>query len=329
MSSLSERRLLPPIPAPRRVTDSPETTDSPGTTELPGATDLPGARSLPGPPHLPGAVDLSRAAETDATGTGAVPPQSRNRVLAHTAVAAAQHVLLERYRLASPEEAFALLRQASQTHNVKLHTLADALAGSPPPPPGAARWFPGRARHGSPPLPGLDLDRHARTQHGAVLRAALHKALHVAGTSMGNLQLAEGGVLRLEKHSGLPRRFTDFFAFVEDSTTSCALAARRHDQVTVRDVATATVFDEASRQVILDAGSRACHSVPLLTEEGRLAGVVSTHHARPLSDLSQVQYDALDKLGRVVGRWLSWHRRTLVLDALEHLHASGIAAAGA
>ncbi|MFQ6148118.1 ANTAR domain-containing protein [Streptomyces seoulensis] len=295
MSSLSERRLPAPAPAARRGTD---------------ATDAPGA--------------ASEAAPADAA-----PSHSRNRLLAHATVAAAQSVLVERYRLASPEEAFALLRQASQTHNVKLHTLADALASSPPPPDGAAVWFPGRARHGSPPLPDLELDRHASTQHGAVLKAALHRALAVTGTSMGNLQLAEGGVLRMEKHAGLPRRFTDFFTFVDHATTSCSQAARRQCQVTVRDVATAPVFDEASRQVILDAGSRACHSVPLLTDGGRLAGIVSTHHARPLSDLPRAQYEALEKMGRTVGRWLSWHRRTLVLDALEHLHGAARAAVGA
>ncbi|MGF1238220.1 ANTAR domain-containing protein [Streptomyces sp. 2-6] len=268
---------------------------------------------------------LSRPAP-DPGGTDGVPPHSRNRLLAHSTVAAAQSVLLERYRLASPEEAFTLLRQASQTHNVKLHTLADAVAASPPPRPGAAEWFPGRARHGSPPLPELELDRHASTQHGAVLKAALHRALTVTGTPMGNVQLAEGGVLRLEKHSGLPRPFTDFFAFVDHDTTSCSLAAREQRQVTVRDVATASVFDEASRRVILDAGSRACHSVPLLTEEGRLAGVVSTHHDRPLTGLTRAQHDALGTMGSAVGRWLSWHRRTLVLDALEHLHAAAVGA---
>jgi hypothetical protein len=76
---------------------------------------------------------------------------------------------------------------------------------------------------------------------------------------MGNVQLAEGGMLRLEKHAGLNRYFTDFFAFVEDSTTSCAQAAQQRQQITVNDVESADIFDDASRHAILQAGSRTAH----------------------------------------------------------------------
>ncbi|MFF8595037.1 GAF and ANTAR domain-containing protein [Streptomyces sp. NPDC015220] len=279
------------------------------------------------PPTAARAVPDAATATATATGTEATPQQSHNRLIARATVAAAQTVLVERYRLSSPAEAFALLRQTSQLHNVKLHTLADALTAASPPAPGAAQWFPGRARHGSPPLPGLGLDQHARAQHGAVLKAALDRALTITGTTMGNVQLAEGGLLRMAKHAGLSSRFTDYFAFVEQSTTSCAEAARQRTPVTVGDVATAPVFDETSRRVILEAGSRACHSVPLLTGEGRLVGVVSTHHARPLSGLTGAQHGALERMAGLVGRWLCWHRRTLVLDALEHLHGTATAVA--
>ncbi|MFE8948549.1 hypothetical protein [Streptomyces sp. NPDC007856] len=50
--------------------------------------------------------------------------------------------------------------------------------------------------------------------------------------------------------------------------------------MTIRDVASATVFDEDSRHVILHAGSRACHSVPLLYERGALLGVISSSTSR-------------------------------------------------
>ncbi|MFE9662506.1 ANTAR domain-containing protein [Streptomyces sp. NPDC005955] len=249
----------------------------------------------------------------------------RNRTLARGAVAAAEDVLLERYRLASPQEAFALLRAASQRHNVKLHTLADAVVRVPGPAPGAQVWFPGRARNVPPPLPWR-IDGDGQVKLPAVLRGALHRVLEITGTDMGNVQLAEGGVLRMAAHTGLDRQFTDYFAFVEGPTTSCAHAARERRQVTVREVGTEELFDEDSRRVILRAGSRACHSVPLVSPLGALVGMVSSHHSRPLAGPSPGQLGALQETGTAVGRWLSWYRRTTVLDALEHLHAGATGA---
>ncbi|EGX58156.1 hypothetical protein SZN_19320, partial [Streptomyces zinciresistens K42] len=248
----------------------------------------------------------------------------RNRMLARSAVSAAEGILMERYGLPAPADGFELLRNCSQKHNIKLHTLADAVVRVPGPDHGAPRWFPGRARSGPPGLAGVapaaDADP-ATASKGAALGAALTRALEVMETDMGNVQLAESGLLRLDRHRGLDRQFTDYFAFVEDGTTACAQAATERAQVLVRDVARAEVFDETSRRVILHAGSRACHSVPVLDERGALLAVISSHHARPLAGLSRSRHTALDTGAAALGRWLSWHRRTLVLDALEELHA--------
>lgn len=51
-----------------------------------------------------------------------------------------------------------------------------------------------------------------------------------------------------------------------------AQAASARRQITVRDVGTATVFDEAPRQAILQTGSRAAHSVPPDHRQGPRAG---------------------------------------------------------
>jgi GAF domain-containing protein len=227
--------------------------------------------------------------------------------------------------LADPRDSFELLRRTSQRFNIKLHTLADAVAHVSGPPPGAGLWFPRRARYSPPPLPGLGVEGVERRHHGAVLRAALRRMLHITDTEMGNVQLAENGLLRLEKHTGLNQKFTDFFTFVQDSTTACAQAAQEHRQVTVKDVAVADVFDDDSRHAILQAGSRGVHSLPLTSPSGAVLGMASSHHERPLPDLTQAQLAALETLGAQVGRWLLWHRHTVVLDALEHLHAAGSA----
>ncbi|GGS24242.1 transcription antitermination regulator [Streptomyces aureoverticillatus] len=250
----------------------------------------------------------------------------RNRQLAHACVARAQDVLIDRYRLTSPQAAFDLLRRTSQRMNLKLHTLADAVIRVPGPDADAALWFPGRARYSPPPLPDEVAEEAGDASHGAVLKGTLRRVLHVTQAGMGNVQLAERGMLRLEKHTGLSREFTEFFAFVEDSTTSCAQAAAESRQVTLNDVAVADVLDEDSRRTILRAGSRACHSLPLAVRGGPVLGVVSSHHELPLTGFTRAQLSELEAVGEQVGRWLAWHRHTRVLDALEYLHAAATAA---
>ncbi|MEU3856572.1 ANTAR domain-containing protein [Streptomyces sp. NPDC028722] len=251
---------------------------------------------------------------------------ARNRLFGHAGVSRAQDVLLARYALASAKEAFVLLRDTSQRFNIKLHTLAEAVVRTPAPDHDTALWFPGRARHSPPPLTGIALDRGARSSQGAVLKALLNRVLSLTQTSMGNVQLAGGGRLHLARHTGLNKYFTDFFAFVDTPTTACSQAAAERRQVTVADVATAAVFDDASRYAILQAGSRAAHSVPLVSRAGAVLGMVSSHHERPLRGLTGAQLAALERIGTDAGRWLSWHRSTVVLDALEHLHATATAA---
>ncbi|MFJ9023427.1 ANTAR domain-containing protein [Streptomyces sp. NPDC102259] len=246
----------------------------------------------------------------------------RNRLYGHAGVTRAEGVLLQRYGLGSTDEAFALLKAASQQFNIKLSTLADAVVRTPAPDPDAELWFPGRVRRGPPALPGLPVERGHGTSQGAVVSAALQRVLSITQTPMGNVQLSEKGRLRLARHTGLNRYFCDFFAFVDAPTTSCAQAAGQRRQVTVRDVESAPVFDEASRHAILQAGSRAAHSVPLVNRLGVPLGMVSSHHERPLKGFTHAELAALRQTGSDVGRWLAWHWNTVVLDALEQLHAA-------
>ncbi|MEU7283632.1 ANTAR domain-containing protein [Streptomyces sp. NPDC045431] len=244
--------------------------------------------------------------------------QARNRPL----IAQAQGILRERYRLADAEAAFALMQSASQRFNVKLRTLAEAVVRLARPDHGAERWFPGRARRPAPSLDLLAIDDAARAHRSAVLQATLSQTLAVTATDMGNVQIGDHatGGLWLEKHAGLSEEFVSFFQYVGDDGTACAQAARDMAQVTVRDVGTAPVFTEEARQAVLDAGSRSVHSVPLVSD-GRCIGMVSAHFARPIQELHAAQLKALDRTGRQVGRWLDWYDRTVVLDALEYLHA--------
>ncbi|MFF4314930.1 GAF domain-containing protein [Streptomyces sp. NPDC001507] len=246
----------------------------------------------------------------------------RNRKLARAGVARAERLLVSSYRLSSEQEAFDLLRSASQRFNVKLHTLAETAVHLPAPRPGDSSWVPDRPRPAAPPLPVLRADGRRLTDDSAVLKTAMQRTLHITGAEMGNVQLVQNGMLRMEHHTGLNGLFTDYFTFVAASTTSCAQAAEQSRQVTVEDVAASDAFDEDSRRAILQTGSRACHSAPLLSPRGTVIGMISSHHDRPLDPLTADRSAALDQLGRQVGRWLVWHRNTAVISALNHLHTT-------
>jgi hypothetical protein len=256
--------------------------------------------------------------------------QLRARTEGRTLTAQAQGVLRERYRLPDAESAFALLQRSSQQYNVKLRTLADAVVSVGRPDDREPLWFPRRVRHAEPPLGFRTGDGPGRGNRGEAMAAVLDRVLDVVGTGMGNVQLADRrtGGLHMEKHTGLTPDFVDFFAYVDGDGTSCALAARNAAQVTVRDVATDPVFAESAREAILRAGSRACHSVPLTAVSGLCLGMVSAHLDRPIGELTPAQTKELQAVGEEGGRWLAWYDHTVVLDALEHLHALGRARAG-
>ncbi|MER5432550.1 ANTAR domain-containing protein [Streptomyces sp. NPDC002588] len=249
----------------------------------------------------------------------------RARVRAHPLISQAQGMLQERYALAGAAEAFALLRRSSQRFNVKMRTLAGALVTTPRPDERTVLWFPRRVRRPEPDLGFMPRDSAGGRSRGAVLGAVLNRTLAVVGTDMGNVQTVDrvGGGLRIERHTGLTDEFIDFFEYVDEEGTSCAKAARDVAQVTVSDVENDPVFTEPAREAILAAGSRACHSVPLTSSAGLCVGMVSAHVDRPLSALGTPQLKALDVMGTQAGRWLVWHEHTVLMDALEYLHALG------
>ncbi|WP_409239890.1 ANTAR domain-containing protein [Streptomyces sp. PA5.6] len=311
---------LEQVPPPGRAS-SPELIPSPGQVPSPGRA-----------PSAEGASErlvlLEREAEQLRVTAGRLREQVAElevRARARPRIALAEGILVERYRLAHAQDAFMLLRRASQHANIKLHQLAAAVVRTPGPAPGAERWLPERTRHAA--LPGLDALRagtlDARNQ-GEVLGAALHRVLTVTGTGMGNVQLLEDDVLRMAKHAGLPRHFTDHFAFV-DGRTSCSRAAEASSQVTVKEVASSAGFGEEDRRVILTSGSRACHSIPLVDEHQVVHGVISSHHDRPLTGFTQAQLRELHTTGRTMGEWIRWHQETVLLDALEDLHRLALA----
>ncbi|MFK4070872.1 ANTAR domain-containing protein [Streptomyces sp. NPDC029674] len=283
------------------------------STVPPSPDEQPDAR-LPAPPG--DELEQLRATAEQLRGQVAeLEVQARTR----PRIALAEGILVERYRLAEPQAAFALMRQASQRANIKLHQLAAAVARTPGPAPGAEVWLPRRTRHPAPDLTALRAGTLDAANQGEVLGAALRRVMSVTETDMGNVQLMEDDVLRLAKHAGHPRHFTDYFAFVEGNT-ACSRAAAASRQVTVKEVESSPGFDDETRRVILTSGSRGVHSIPLLDGQDTVRGVISSHHARPLAGFTQAQLRELGTTGRTMGSWITWHQGTVLLDALEDLH---------
>ncbi|MFH8408844.1 ANTAR domain-containing protein [Streptomyces sp. NPDC018019] len=246
----------------------------------------------------------------------------RGKLLAHPLISQAQGMLQERYRLPDAQTAFALLKHCSQQHNLKLRSLASAVVSVPRPDDERGPWFPGRTGRTPPPLRFLPGHRPDKVNRSTVLKQVLHQALTFTDAEMGDLQTLEPAVgLRMEHHHGLSAEFLDFFAVVGEGT-SCALAARRRVRV-VADIATDAAISEPAREMILAVGSRTAHSVPMLSAADRTVGVFSLHLPRAGQDLTRPQATAVDGLAVQAGRWLDWHRRTVLLNALEDLHRHG------
>ncbi|MGW7411557.1 ANTAR domain-containing protein [Streptomyces sp. NPDC054863] len=285
------------------------------------------------PPAPPAPTDqAAQADQADLTRLRTELHHLRARAHTHPLISQAQGILQERYALPDGESAFALLQRASQQHNVRMRLLVEAVIRTPRPDPAPqqtphALWFPHRSRLPAPPLT-YEAARHTTgdgLNQGTVLRSVLSQVLAVTGTDMGNVQLPDRvrGGLRLEHHTNLSADFVDFFAHVGEDGTSCAEAARTVAQVTIRNVESDPILDEPSRRAILQTGSRAAHSAPLFTPAGVCLGMVSAHMDRPLKAITTAQSEAMTELGAQAGQWLAWYHRTVLLDALEFLHALG------
>ncbi|MFE2813473.1 ANTAR domain-containing protein [Streptomyces nigra] len=248
------------------------------------------------------------------------------RAKARTAglIGIAQGMLIARYGLPDPEAAFALLREGSQQRNVPLRVLASAVVTAPPP-QSDDEWFPGRGTHAPPPdtafLRSCAGDVTDRRQ---IIGAALATAIAVAEADAGEVHLtdpAQDHALILEAHQGVDAAYWDEVALVTEPPVPGALAQSRLAPVAVPDVAAdETLAAHPAGQALLAAGSHAVYSVPLITPERHCTGTLTLHRNDPGTWPGTARRAELLRLASDVAAWRSWYRRTVVLDALEHLH---------
>jgi len=117
------------------------------------------------------------------------------------------------------------------------------------------------------------------------LQKTLETAITIANADKGNLQILDkqSGVLQIAVESGFDKRFLKFFRNVKSNDASaCSIAMRRAKYTIVEDITRSEIFaGQPSLDVLLAAGVRAVHSVPLKSTAGNLVGIVSVHYSHP------------------------------------------------
>ncbi|NKI41934.1 ANTAR domain-containing protein [Streptomyces sp. LD120] len=247
----------------------------------------------------------------------------RASLLTRPLIAQAQGVLQERYALSASVSTFDLLRESSQRHNIKLRSLAAAFLSAPRPPGEVPLWFPGRKRA---PVPALDFARQmerSRVPRSALAEAALRAALRGTRSDWGLLQVVDPVIgLQLEADHEMPKELLDLLARVpEPDEQSMAARALEHgvriDHVEDED---GSPFGEGLGRLLRKAGVGRAHCAPLLSPAGARTGVITVFAPVGRDRLSETESKALDLIAAQTGAWLDWHRRTVVMDALEFLH---------
>ncbi|GAA0290581.1 hypothetical protein GCM10010302_31420 [Streptomyces polychromogenes] len=234
----------------------------------------------------------------------------------------AEGVLTQLYGLGSPRRARQLLRAAADRHEVAVRMLAQPIVDT--------WWRPGPDAT-VPPLPrapDLPLTGALATDPGIPGRI-LVRGLELCGSGCGDVQLvnATTGQLVLVALEGLPAEFATYFAEVDTDGTACAHARHLARRVCVADVAASALFTPASRQAMLEAGSRAVHSTPWIGPDGHCMGMISLHGSRPGAHVTPAEGHALDALAAEAAAWAVWRRAIHVHDALEDLRASAATSA--
>lgn len=116
------------------------------------------------------------------------------------------------------------------------------------------------------------------------LQRTIEAAIAIVGADKGAIQVfdASSNGLVIAAHHGFAEPFLTLFTKVRDDASACAAAMRTSDQIIVEDVLESESFiGHESQAVLIDAGVRAMVSTPLLSSNGTLMGMISTHYANP------------------------------------------------
>lgn len=123
----------------------------------------------------------------------------------------------------------------------------------------------------------------------------LDEAILVDSAVKGNVQLLQPdtGMLRIEVQRGFNLEFLQLFEFVRsDEASACGRAFRDKRRVMINDITKEPTFAPYV-SIGLANGYSAVQSTPILSEDGNVLGIFSTHFPRPhrLSQEAKVGLD--------------------------------------
>jgi len=134
---------------------------------------------------------------------------------------------------------------------------------------------------------------------GSTLLQVLDIAIGMTGADMGTLQRFDERTdcLTIVASRGFSSEALNYFSIVRrDTNTTCAAALTRRMRVFVEDVSTSYLFVGTRELEMLRAGGiAAAQSTPLISSNGRLWGVFTTHFHKPQME-SKFDPAPLDRL---------------------------------
>lgn len=111
----------------------------------------------------------------------------------------------------------------------------------------------------------------------------LVKAIQEDGADMGNIQLFDAGTqtLKIVAQSGFRNEFLNYFKVVKAfDTSACGRAVGIGSPVIIEDVMLDIAFIP-HREIAKSAGFRCVKSVPIVSNDNNLLGIISTHYKHP------------------------------------------------
>jgi CheY-like chemotaxis protein len=157
----------------------------------------------------------------------------------------------------------------------------------------------------------------------ALLGEILEAAIEITHADKGNIQLFQGGVLRIFQQRGFDAPFLDFFNSVEHGAAACGTALERGERVIVEDVAQSPIFrGTEALEAMLAAGALAVQATPLISRSGRMLGMVSTHYSQALRKPGERELRLLDLLARQAADLIERNANEAALRASEQRYRS-------
>jgi len=115
-----------------------------------------------------------------------------------------------------------------------------------------------------------------------LLQEIMDTAVAIMGAERGTLQLKKGDSLIIAANHGHDRPFLEFFASAGNVASVCGEATKRMERIIIENVESSPLFaGTESLSVLRAAGVRAVQSTPLISHDGKLLGILTTHWGRP------------------------------------------------